>query len=86
MTPPGNTKILSGNGQGLSLKGWALLRFEITGHLAFHEVGVVDGLPLDFIVGGEFLTTHEALLEYSKNYDHSLELRSHECAFCRHNL
>ena len=62
LSPPGLTRVLAGDGLRVDLRGWALLVFNIGGHSVCHEVGVVRGLPLDLLVGGEFMAPHRCLL------------------------
>ena len=62
LSPPGLTRVLAGDGLPLNLRGWVLVVFNIGGHYVCHEVGVVKGLPLDFLVGGEFMTAHKCIL------------------------
>ena len=85
LTPPGSTRIIAGNGEPLGLVGWITLRFTIAGHEVFHEVGIVKGLPVDFIIGGEFFFNHSCLLGFEKNFVTKLWLRSVCCDSCRAN-
>ncbi len=60
--------------------------FKIGGHYVCHEVGVVKGLPLDFLVGGEFMAAHKCLLGYGDLGQHSLRLRQKSCENCERNF
>jgi len=85
LTPPGNTRIIAGNGEPLGLVGWILLKFEIAGQTVLHEVGVVQSLPVDFIVGGEFFFNHRCMLGYEDNFTNCLILRNKCCLLCKKN-
>ena len=50
--PPGPTVVVAGDGKILDLLGWVILKFEINGQILYHEVGVVNHLPLEFMIGG----------------------------------
>ena len=36
-----------GNGEALEIRGWCLLRFAVVDHVLYHEVGVVERLPVN---------------------------------------
>ncbi len=85
LTPPGSTRIIAGNGEPLGLLGLITLRFTIAGQEVFHEVGIVQGLPVDFIIGGEFFFNHCCLLGFEKKFVTRLWLRSMCCDACKTN-
>ena len=62
--PPGWLMIVAGNNQEIPLVGWMSLRFTITKRTAYHEFGVVQNLPIDMLIGGEFLMQHECQIMY----------------------
>ncbi len=85
-SPPGLTRVLAGDGLPVDLRGWAQVVFTIGGHTVCHEVSIVRGLPLDFLVGGEFMAPHRCLLGYGDRGQHSLKLRQKICEKCNYNF
>ena len=65
LAPPGSTVVVAGDGKNLDLLGWLLVKFTIGGRPLYHEVGIVHDLPLDFLLGGEFMVPHTCNLQYS---------------------
>ena len=51
--------IVAGNNQEIPLLGWFTLRFTINSRRVYHEFGVANNLPIDMLIGGEFLWPHE---------------------------
>ena len=61
LRPPGSLTVVAGNNQEIPLEGWITLRFTINTRTAYHDFGVAMNLPLDMLIGGEFLRPHECL-------------------------
>ena len=64
LRPPGSLMVVAGNNQEIPLLGWNTLRFTIFTRTAYHEFGVVKNLPIDMLIGGEFLRPHECEIMY----------------------
>ena len=56
--------IVAGNNQEIPLVGWITLRFTMNTRTAYHEFGVAKNLPLDMLIGGEYLRPHECQIKY----------------------
>ena len=85
LTPPGSTVVVAGDGKTLDLLGWATIRFEIAGRALYHEVGIVRDLPLDFLLGGEFMRPHQCNLQYSTVGRNTFTLGDVPCSKCVRN-
>ena len=85
MKLPGPMRVLAGNNQPVDLVGWVLLRFRIGPKTMVHEFGVVRGLPIDVIIGGEFLRSHECLVQYNKQGRDTVEMKRLDCEVCEEN-
>ena len=70
LSPPGLRKVLAGDGLPLEIVGWITLIFRIGCNTVCHEVGVVKGLPVDFLIGGEFMYPHRCMLGYGDSQQH----------------
>ena len=64
LRPPGSLMVVAGNNQEIPLLGWITLRFTINTRSAYHEFGIVKDLPIDMLIGGEFLRSHECQIIY----------------------
>ena len=85
LAPPGSTVVVAGDGKTLNLLGWSLVKFEIAGRPLYHEVGVVEDLPIDFLLGGEFMSPHTCNLQYSPTSRNTFTLGAGACAVCKRN-
>ena len=52
------------NKQEIPLLGWITLHLSIIPRSAYHEFGVVKNLPIDMLIGGEFLRPNECQIRY----------------------
>ena len=59
LRPTGMMLVLAGNNQGIPLMGWIILRFNINTRRANHDFGVVRTMPIDMLIGEEFLRRHD---------------------------
>ena len=64
LRPPGAMMAVAGNNQEIPLLGWITLRFTINTRSAYHDFDVVKNLPIDMLIEGEFLRTHECQIMY----------------------
>ncbi|KAF0096477.1 MAG: hypothetical protein FD144_5878, partial [Rhodospirillaceae bacterium] len=85
LQPPGPTRVLASNSKALDVLGWAVLRMEVAGRAVYHEVGVVRELPVDVIIGGEFMRPHECSLKYADTGRNGFCLGAAECEKCTRN-
>ena len=56
--------IVAGNNKEIPLLGWTTLRLTINRRSAYHEFAVLKDLPLDMLIGGEFLRPQEYQIIY----------------------
>ena len=77
--------VIVGNGATLEVLGWCILRFAIIDRIVFHQVGIVRGLPVDFIVGGEIMKPHGSLLAYTPSGRNEFDLGQASCEICVDN-
>ena len=62
--PPGKMMVVAGNNQEIPVLGWITLRFTINTRSAYHDFGLVKNLPIDILIGDEFLRQHECQIMY----------------------
>ena len=74
-----------GNGENLKIRGWCCLRFAVVDKVVYHEVGVVEKLPCDFMVGAEFMAPHEDQLTYVGEGRTAMRIRQPWCKHCEEN-
>ena len=82
LTPPRGLKVIGGNGQPISLLGFADFAVKVADLWIWHGFGVVDDLPLDVILGAEILKPHGAMLSYQPRGDNTLTLTLSACRVC----
>ena len=85
LRPPGSMMIVAGNNQEIPLLGWITLRFTINTRTAYHEFGVAKNLPLDMLIGGEFLRPHECQIMYQKSGRDAFGITEGYCDACIRN-
>ena len=85
LTPAGSTVVVAGDGKILDLQWLAVLNFEIAEQTLYHEVGVVKDLPLEFLIGGELMKSHDCTLTYSSMGRNILTLGKETCSCCKFN-
>ena len=56
--------VVGGNNPEIALLSWMTLRFSINTLSVYHEFGVVQNMPIDMLIGGEFLPPHECQIMY----------------------
>ena len=83
---PGYVAILAANGKAVEPLGWGIFEFEIAGKIFCHEVGVVQELPVDFLIGTDLMIPHSAKLRYSSVGSNSLSFEPVHCSVCYANL
>ena len=76
--PPGHTKVIAGNSKVLEVLGWVALRLEISTRTIYHECGIVRNLPVEFIVGGEFMKPHACTFQYVPNGRNEFVIQKNE--------
>ena len=74
-----------GNGENLKIRGWCRLRFAVVDKIVYHEVGVVEKLPCDFVLGAEFMAPHEVQLTYVGEGKTAMRIRKPWCLHCEQN-
>ena len=74
-----------GNGEALDIRGWCLLRFAVVDHILYHEVGVVERLPCQFVLGAELMAAHRTQLSYGGNDTNEFRMRDAGCQKCHEN-
>ena len=75
LRPPGSLMVVPGNNQEIPLLGWITLHFTINTPRAYHDFGVVKNLPIDMLIGGEFLRSHECQIITRRRVVMCFELR-----------
>ena len=65
LRPPGTMIVVAGHNQEIPLLGWINLRFTISTRGAYHDFRVGKNLPIDRLIGGEFLRPHESQIMYN---------------------
>ena len=85
LRPPGDMKIVAGNNQEIPLLGWITLRFNINTRTAYQEFGVAKNLPLDMIIGGEFLRSHDCRIMYQESGRDAFGNKDGSCEKCVQN-
>ena len=86
LAAPGATVVVAGDGKELDLLGWATVNFEIAGKMVYHEFGVVKDLPVDFLLGGEFMKPHACTLQYATTGRNRFQIGIDFCSSCNLNL
>ena len=84
--PPGNIRIIAGNGQPLKLLGYITLCFAPAGVPVYHEVAVVEDLDLDFVIGSTFMRFHSVFLKYEPQGRQTFDINKISCETCIKNL
>ena len=85
LIPPGHTLVVAGDGRSLDLLGCCVLKFDVVGKSVLHEVSVVKGLPVDFIIGGELMKCHNSSITYQNKGRNIFKLGSDSCIVCDTN-
>ncbi len=83
--PPGRDIVVAGDGRSLVLIGCCVLKFDLVGKTVFHEVSVVQEIPVDFIIGGELMKCHKSSLVYQSEGRNTLTFGSDSCSLCEIN-
>ena len=74
-----------GNGEPLDVRGYCLLRFAVVDRVVYHEVGIVERLPYQFVLGAELMAAHKTQLSYGGAEKNEFRLRSPGCHRCTEN-
>ncbi|KAF0192031.1 MAG: hypothetical protein FD166_3749, partial [Bacteroidetes bacterium] len=74
-----------GNGDALEVRGWCLMRFAVVDHVVYHEVGIVEKLPCQFVLGAELMAAHRTQLTYGGTEKNEFRLRDAGCEKCKEN-
>ena len=77
--------VVAGNNQEIPLLGWITLRFTIKRRSAYHDFGVVKNLPIDMLIGGEFLRPHECKIMYKASGRDAFGIKDGSCDVCVRN-
>ena len=75
LRPPGTLMVVAGNNQEISWVGGITIRFPLNTGNAYQEVDVVRNLPIDMLIGGEFLRPHECQIVSRRRVAMLLESR-----------
>ena len=76
---PGSLMVVAGNNQEIPVWGWITLRFTINTRSSYHEFGVVKNLPIDMLIGGEFLRPSECQIIYKASGRDVLRIKDGCC-------
>ena len=77
--------VVAGNNQEIPLVGWITLRFTINTRRAYHVFGVVKNLPIEMLIGGEFLRPHECQIMYKASGLDAFGIKDGSCKECVQN-
>ena len=77
--------VVAGKNQEIPLLGWITLRFAINTRTAYHEFGVVKNLPIDMLIGGEFLRPYECQIMYQASRRDVFGMKDGTCEKCARN-
>ena len=77
--------VVAGNNQEITLLGWITVRFPLNTRSAYHEFGVVKDLPIDMLIGGEFLRPHECQIIYKASARDVFGIKDGCCDKCARN-
>ena len=77
--------VVAGNNREIRLLGWITIRFTINTRSAYHKFGVVKNLPIDMLIGGEFLRPHECQIMYKASGRDAFEIKDRCCNACVRN-
>ena len=71
---PGDVRVIGGNGEPLELRGFAVLPVSHGTTLLLHEFGVVPRLPMEILMGADFMVPHQCTLYFLKENQKKLQL------------
>ena len=74
--------MISGSGDALELKGFAVLPVSLGTTLVWHEFGVVPNLPLEVLIGADVLARHQCSLQYVPHKRKRLQFGLQSCSSC----
>ena len=77
--------VVAGINQKIPLLGWITLRLTINIRSAYHEFGVVKNLPIDMLIGGEFLRQDECQIIYKASGRDVFGIKDGCCERCARN-
>ena len=77
--------MIAGNGKEMDVIGWAIFKIKVCDKLLYHLFGVVNNLPVEVLIGGEFLKAHGCVLTYAPTGRNRLDLGVNECPACQAN-
>ena len=77
--------VVAGNNHEIPLLGLITLRFTINTRSAYHEYGVVKDLPIDMLIGGEFLRPHVCQIIYEASGRDVFGIKDGCCEKCARN-
>ena len=79
---PGDVRVISGSGDALELKGFAVLPVSLGTTLVWHEFGVVPNLPLEVLIGADVFARHQCSLQYLPHNRKRLQFGLQSCSSC----
>ena len=74
--------LVAGNKEEIPLLGWITLRFSINKRSAYHGFDVVKNLPIDMLIGAEFLRPDEFLIVYTASGRDAFGIKHGSCDVC----
>ena len=75
-------RVIGGNGEALDLYGFTVVPVSFNANLLCHEFGVLPNLPLEVLIGADFLVPHICLYQYLKGNKTRLQFGVAVCASC----
>ena len=85
MAPPGHTVVVAGEGQRLELEGWVILKVEVTKRPVYHQFGIVNGLPVEILLGGEIMRPHACTCQNNQQGSGIFSVGTDKCQHCEEN-
>ena len=84
-TTPGSTLLAAGNGKSLHFRGYERFKVEVARKTFLHEVGQVQYLSVDFLLGKEVLRSHADNLQFASKGSKTISFGDVPCTLCRVN-
>ena len=78
-------KVIAGNGKEMDVLGRAIFKIKVCDKQLYHLFGVVNNLPVEVLIGGEFLKAHGCTLTYAPTGRNRFDLGVNECNACQAN-
>ena len=85
LRPPGTMRVVAGKNPEIPVLGWITPRFNINTRSAYNGFGVVKNLPIDKLIGGEFLRPHECQIMYNASGRDVFGIKDGDCDACVSN-